>query len=59
MRLAALFLLLSGWGIVLAALALLGASPARAAFVWAGIAVEALGLVLLFRSHLIPHGDEA
>jgi hypothetical protein len=30
----------------------------RAAFVMAGIAVQALGLTLAFRSHLIPREDK-
>jgi len=51
MKLLGFLLLLSGWGIVVAALALLhgGAVPA---FVSAGFAVEILGLVLVLRAHL-------
>lgn len=49
-----LFLLLSGWGVVLAALILLPSPPVRIAFVLAGVAVELLGLVFLFRCHLVP-----
>ena len=56
MKLLSLFLLLSGWGIVLGAVAML-ATPARIAFVLAGVAVELLGLVLLFRCHLVPQRD--
>ncbi|HVB33099.1 MAG TPA: hypothetical protein VNJ52_01800 [Patescibacteria group bacterium] len=51
------FLLLSGWGVVLAAVAMLASPPARIAFVLAGTAVELLGLVLLFRCHLVPRRD--
>ena len=52
MILTGFLLLLAGWGIVLAALALLAPNGPRAAFVLAGIAVEALGLVLVTRSHI-------
>jgi hypothetical protein len=47
-------MLLAGWFLVLAAVVLFQAPPPRAAFVLIGLAVEALGLVLAFRSHLIP-----
>jgi hypothetical protein len=57
MKLLSLFLLLSGWVIVLAALPLLAAPPARAAFVLAGVAVELLGTVFLFRSHMVARRD--
>ena len=53
----AMLLLVSGWGIVLAALALLPES-ARAAFVLAGVAIEGLGLALAFRAHLPARGKE-
>jgi len=43
-------LLLSGWGIVLAAIVLLPHAAARAAFLLTGVAVELAGLVLLLRS---------
>jgi hypothetical protein len=52
MRLAGFLLLLSGWGVVIAAVALL-AGVARAGFVAAGLGVEALGFVLVIRSHLV------
>jgi hypothetical protein len=48
--------LLAGWGIVLAALALLAADAPRIAFVLAGIGVEIVGLVLVIRSHPLPRG---
>jgi hypothetical protein len=54
MRLVGFLLLLAGWFLVLSALVLLAAPVSRAAFVFAGIAVEALGLILVFRSHSIP-----
>ena len=48
-KLTAFFLLVSGWFIVLAAIAMLRSS---AGFVIAGVAIEILGLALLFRAHL-------
>ena len=52
MKLAGFLLLLAGWGIALAAVALLKAEP-RTAFVLAGTAVELLGLILVARQHKI------
>jgi divalent metal cation (Fe/Co/Zn/Cd) transporter len=52
MKAAGFFLLFTGFVIVLSAFALLSTSAPRAPFVWAGIAVQLLGLVLTFRSHL-------
>jgi len=51
MKLLGFLLLLSGWGIVVAALALLhgGGVPV---FVIAGFAIEVVGLVLVLRAHL-------
>jgi hypothetical protein len=57
MRLIGFLLLLAGWVLVLAAVVLLGASSARAAFSLAGAGVEALGLALVFRSHLVLRGS--
>ncbi len=53
MKLAGFLLLLAGWGIVLAALAMLRSAAPQAGFVLAGLAVEILGLILVFRSHLV------
>ncbi len=47
-------LLLSGWGLTLAALGMLAAPGPRAAFVLVALGVQALGLFLVFRSHLPP-----
>jgi hypothetical protein len=58
MKLAGFFLLVTGWVIVLAAVALLHAA-AQAGFVLAGLAVQVLGLIQVVRSHLIPRGDRA
>ena len=55
MKLAGFLLLLSGWGLVLAAVALLRSALPQAGFVLAGLGVLALGLVLVIRSHLVPH----
>ena len=62
MRFVGLLLLVSGWGLVMAALGMLPAAGPRNAFVLAGMAVEILGLVLTVRAHLprkhdrIPRG---
>ena len=58
MRLVGFLMLLAGWFLVLAAVVLFQAQPPRAAFVLVGLAVEALGLVLAFRSHLIPREEK-
>ena len=52
MKLAGFLLLVAGWGIVVAAVAVLPSATARVVFVLAGILVEALGLTLAIRSHL-------
>lgn len=57
MKLAGFLLLLAGWGIVLAAVMLIAPMPARTGFVLAGIGVEALGLILVARSHLALQGE--
>jgi hypothetical protein len=51
MKLLGFILLLSGWGIVAAALVMLH-GKATPAFIVAGVAVEILGLVLVARAHL-------
>jgi hypothetical protein len=58
MKLAGFLLLLSGWGIVLAALVLLARTQdtARTGFVLAGACVEALGLIMVVRCHLPRRG---
>ena len=56
MRIAGFLLLLAGWFLVLAAVVLLRTPAPRAVFVLAGMGVEALALVLVFRSHLSPQG---
>jgi hypothetical protein len=56
MKPAGFFLLLSGWGIVVATLPLLPSLPMRGGFVLAGLAVEMTGLSLVVRSHLVLKG---
>jgi hypothetical protein len=51
MKLTGFLLLVSGWGIVLAALSLLR-SGALSIFILLGLGVETLGLVLVTRAHL-------
>ena len=54
MKLAGFLLLIAGWALVLSALILLSTAAMRGLFVTAGLGVEALGLVLAVRAHLIP-----
>ena len=56
MKLGGFFLLLSGWAIVVAALAMLHGG-ALSAFIVAGLTVEILGLALLAKSH-IPTSED-
>jgi len=58
MKVAGFLLLLAGWVLVLAAIALLGAAGPRAAFLLAGLGVELLGLVLAARSHLTAKKED-
>lgn len=57
MRFAGFLFLSSGWLIVLAALTLLK-STALSGFVLTGLAVQLLGLTLVVRTHVIPHGEK-
>jgi hypothetical protein len=59
MKLAGLLLLISGWIIALTAIAILPQAGARAGFLLAGLGVEIVGLVLVFRSHTQPKEDRA
>ena len=58
MKIAGFLLMVAGWILALAALVLLVSLPSRTAFVIAGLAVEALGFVLVARVHLPPKGAE-
>ena len=51
MKLPGFFLLLAGWGLVLAAVVMLHSELPEAVFVLVGIAVELVGLVLVVRAH--------
>jgi len=57
MKLTGFLLLLSGWIIVLAAVALLPPASAQAVFVLVALGVEVLGLTFVFRGHMIPGRD--
>ena len=52
MKPAGFLLMLSGWGLVFAALSLLSNLTALTAFVLAGLGVEALGFIFVARAHL-------
>lgn len=54
MKAVGFLMLLAGWFLVLSAIVLFAAPALRSAFVVVGIAVEAVGMVLAFRAHLIP-----
>jgi hypothetical protein len=58
MKAAGFLMLLAGWFLVIAALALFVSPPMRTSFVLAGFVVEGLGLALAFRSHLIPREEK-
>jgi len=51
-------MLLAGWFLVLSAIVLFRSPTLQTAFVLAGIAVETLGLILVFRSQLIPREEK-
>lgn len=57
MKIAGFLLLVAGWLLVLAAVVLLRAPVPQAAFVLAGMGVEILALVLVFRAHRVRHGS--
>jgi hypothetical protein len=54
---AGFLLLIMGGILVLSAVILLKGEPARGGFVVAGMGVEALGLVLVVRSHIAPKAE--
>ncbi|HTB16791.1 MAG TPA: hypothetical protein VK708_01695 [Bryobacteraceae bacterium] len=54
MKLTGFLLLAGGWIIVLAAMVLLPSGASQISFVLLALGVEALGLTLVFRAHLIP-----
>jgi hypothetical protein len=56
MKILGFLLLLSGWGLALAAVALLTAEAPRTVFVLAGMGVEIVGLVLVIHAHSASRG---
>lgn len=58
MKLAGFLLLLAGWVIAMTAIVILPGAGARAGFLAAGIAVQAVGLVLALRAHLTIQKEE-
>jgi hypothetical protein len=52
MKVAGFLLMCAGFAIVLCTFLLLSTSAPRGAFVLAGIAVQVMGLVLVFRAHI-------
>jgi hypothetical protein len=58
MKVVGCLLLPAGWFLVLSAIVLFAMGPLQVAFVLTGIAVEGVGLVLAFRSHLIPREEK-
>jgi hypothetical protein len=59
MKVAGFLMLVAGWILVLAAIALLAANGPRSAFLLAGLGVEGLGFVLVARAHLTLKEDES
>ena len=59
MKMAGFLLLVAGWLLALCAVVLLRAPGPRGAFVFAGMGVEVLALVLIFRAHGLPRGGRA
>lgn len=57
MKLAGFFLLPAGWIIAVAAPLLLPSQTLRAAFIIAGLVIEAFGLALAGRQHRAEAGD--
>ncbi len=53
MKVAGLLLLVAGWAIVVAAVALLPSAGGRVGFVLAGMVVELFGLAPTVRAHLV------
>ena len=58
MKLAGFLLLLAGWVIAMAAIAVLPETSSRLIFLLAGMGVEGLGLALAVRAHLPVHFSE-
>jgi hypothetical protein len=57
MKILGFLLLLSGWAIVVGAVVLLAPRAPRTVFLFSGIGVEVIGLVLIARSHPLLRGE--
>lgn len=57
MKYAGLLVMPAGFFLSIAALVLFPGGPARAAFVVCGLAVEALGLTVAVRGHMMRRGE--
>jgi uncharacterized membrane protein len=57
MKIMGFVLLVSGWAIVVTAVALLTEGAPRAVFVLAGVGVEIVGLALVIRAHPVRRGE--
>ena len=58
MKILGFLLLITGWLLVISALAILAQETARGVFVIAGLGVEITGLVLVIRAHPKARGAE-
>lgn len=58
MKVFGFLMLLAGWLLVLAAIVLFATPPLQGGFVLIGMAVEVLGLIFAFRSHLVPRKEK-
>lgn len=56
MKIAGFLLLIAGWLLGILAVVLLRTEASKGAFVLAGVGVQILALVLLFRAHPAPRG---
>ena len=57
MKYAGLFVMPAGFFLAIAAIVLFADPTQRAAFVLCGLAVEALGLGVAVRGHMLPRGE--
>ncbi len=57
MKYAGLFVMPAGFFLAIAAIVLFADPAQRAAFVLCGLAVEALGLGVAVRGHILPRGE--
>ena len=58
MRLAGLLVMPAGFFLVVAAILLFPDPSPRLAFVLCGLAVEAMGLTVAVRGHMVPRGEK-